>query len=334
MKKRIIFMGSPQFALPSLKVLLADSAFEVVAVFSQPDRPSGRKMQLQPTAIKAYALEKKIKVFTPEKVNTDEFRELTASLKPDAGVVVAFGQILGQKFLDLFPQGCVNVHASLLPRWRGAAPIQRALSEGDKVSGVCLQTIAKKLDAGDLLGERAFSITETTIAIELHDALSQLGAELISTEFKEYLNGDRIAIPQNEELGVTYAHKIEKLEGYLDFSRSAVTLDRQIRSLAMGPHPFGVWQNCPMHSQSKGKTLKIFARALEKTAASHYKPGEITEVSKDNFSIQCGTGWLLVTEVQPESKSRMSVESYLLGHSVKPGDSFELIPYSPKPIIS
>lgn len=193
---RILFLGTPEFAVSSLQRLIDDAHFEVVGVVSQPDRPAGRKMQLKPSPVKELALKAGLAVFTPETVNTEEFRAQILELKPESAVVVAFGQILGQKFLDLFPKACVNVHGSLLPLWRGAAPIQRAVMAGDSTSGVSLQIVVRKLDAGPVLGERRLILDDSVNAAQLYDALKVLGADLLHVEYMDYLRGNLIPLPQ------------------------------------------------------------------------------------------------------------------------------------------
>ena len=195
---RVLFLGTPEFAVTSLQRLIDDEHFEVVAVVSQPDRPAGRKMQLKPSPVKEVALAKGLPVFTPETVNTEEFRAKILELKPESAAVVAFGQILGQKFLDLFPKGCVNVHGSLLPRWRGAAPIQRAVMAGDAETGVALQIVVRKLDAGPVLGIRRLPLSDSMNAFELHEALKGLGADLLHVEYIDYLRGNLFPIAQDE----------------------------------------------------------------------------------------------------------------------------------------
>ncbi|RYZ76098.1 MAG: methionyl-tRNA formyltransferase, partial [Proteobacteria bacterium] len=186
-KHRVLFLGTPEFAATSLRRMIDDSRFEIAAVISQPDRPAGRKMQLKASPVKELALAHGLPVFTPETVNTEEFRAQLAALNVESAAVVAFGQILGQKFLDLFPKGCVNVHGSLLPEWRGAAPIQRAVMNGDKESGVALQIVVKKLDAGPLLGVRRLKLDDEINALQLHDALKDLGADLLANDYVDYL---------------------------------------------------------------------------------------------------------------------------------------------------
>ena len=300
-------MGTPEFAVTSLERLAADEHFEIVAVVSQPDRPAGRKMQLTPSPVKVRALELGFKVFTPETVNKEEFHSQILELKVESAVVVAFGQILGQKFLDLFPKGCVNVHGSILPRWRGAAPIQRALMAGDRESGVALQKIVRKLDAGDVLGIRKVELGEEMNAIELHDVLKVLGADLLTVEFMDYLRGNLAPTPQDESL-VTFAAKIDKAEAKIDWSWSALKIHNLIRGLALGPNAFAV---------REGKSLKLHKT---KVRSGKGTPGEIVEVSAASFTVGTHDGLLEVFEVQPESRAKMPSADFIRGYQIKKGE--------------
>lgn len=301
---RILFLGTPEFAVASLKRLIADDHFEIVAVVSQPDRPAGRKMQLQPSPVKVVALEHGLKVFTPETVNTEEFRAQIAELKAESAAVVAFGQILGQKFLDLFPKHCVNVHGSLLPRWRGAAPIQRAVMTGDSASGVSLQIVVRKLDAGPVLGERRVQLDDSINALQLHDQLKELGADLLHVEYMDYLRGHLMPIPQ-DETQVTIAPKIEKSEAIIDWSLSAREIHNRVRGLQMGPFAY---------STLDGKQLKIHKTMIVSESGRSGEPGTIVGSSPSGFHVACGAGVLDVLEVQPESKGRMNASAFALGY--------------------
>jgi methionyl-tRNA formyltransferase len=311
-KVRILFLGTPEFAVTSLQRLIDDDHFEIVGVVSQPDRPAGRKMQLQPSPVKELALKNGLKVFSPETVNTQEFRDQIAGLAAESAAVVAFGQILGQKFLDLFPHGCVNVHASVLPRWRGAAPIQRAVMEGDKESGVALQTIVRKLDAGPLLGVRRIAIPDEMNAMQLHDELKSLGADLLHIEFMDFLRGHLQPIAQDESQ-VTIAPKIEKAEAKIDWSLPTRTVFNRIRGLQMGPFAYAT---------RAGQTVKIHRTRISEETSSH-APGTVLAVDSNTFVIACGKGSLEILEVQPESRARMQASDYLRGYPVKVGDRFE-----------
>ncbi len=307
---RVLFLGTPEFAVPSLEQIAKDSDLELIGVVTQPDRPAGRKMRLQPSAVRARAEELGLPVWPIDNVNTRDFRAHVKSLKVEAAVVVAFGQILGPRFLALFPNGCVNVHASLLPRWRGAAPIQRAIMAGDTESGVCLQVVVQELDAGDLIGERKVALSEATDAIILHDQLSHLGAELLANDFKAYLRGERQPVPQDPAL-VTYAAKINKSESELNWSQPAFAVSCHIRGLAMGPQAW-TWLG--------SKKLKIHkVRSLPAVQHSQ-EPGTVIELSGNAFTVACAAGGLEVFEVQPESRPRMSVDAFLRGYKLQEGD--------------
>ena len=300
-------MGTPEFAVTALDRLAADDHFEIVAVVSQPDRPAGRKMQLTPSHVKTRAIELGLKVFTPETVNTEEFHAQVLELKAESAVVVAFGQILGQKFLDLFQKGCVNVHGSILPRWRGAAPIQRALMAGDKESGVALQKIVRKLDAGDVLGIRRVTLGDEMNAVELYDQLRILGADMLVVEYMDYLRGNLAPTPQDESQ-VTFAAKIDKSEAKIDWAWPALKIHNLIRGLALGPNPFAV---------REGKSVKLLKTKVRGGKGS---PGQLVDVTAESFSVATHDGLLEVFEVQPESRSRMSSADFIRGYQIKKGD--------------
>ncbi|WP_413294777.1 methionyl-tRNA formyltransferase [Bdellovibrio sp. HCB185ZH] len=309
-KVRICFLGTPEFAVTSLKALLADEHYEVVGVVTQPDRPAGRKMQLTPSPVKVLALEHGLKVLTPESLKKDP--EAVAEIRSwgaEVGVVVAFGQILTQDFMDSFRFGCVNVHGSILPRWRGAAPIQRAIEAGDEESGVALQKMVKKLDAGDIIGIRRVKITPEMHALQLHDVLADLGADLLRVELMDYVRGNLAPVPQDESL-VTIAPKIDKAESLVDWTKSAKSIDGKVRGFVYGPGTYTVLD---------GKKLKLHVvRPLP--AAGSAKPGTVTAVDADSVTVATGDGLLKLLEVQPESRNRMKVADFLKGHTLKPGD--------------
>lgn len=311
MATKLLFCGTPTFAIPSLRALVNDKDIEIGLVLTQPDRPAGRGQKLQPSPVKVFAQKNGLTVLSPESVNASEFIEKLKRENFAACVVVAFGQILKQPFLDLFPKRCVNLHGSLLPRWRGAAPIQRALMAGDHISGVCLQVVVKKLDAGAVIGERAVELKDEMSALTLHDRLSELGASLFAEEFKGYLKGEIKPIEQNESQ-VTYAHKISKDETRINWKQRAQDIHNQIRGLAMGPF---AW------TRRNGKTYKIHQ------AKVHYDitgaPGEVLEAQKDRLVVACGQSSLSILEIQPESKKKMPVSEFLKGSPLSKGDTFE-----------
>lgn len=315
-KFRILFLGTPEFAVKSLDALLADEHFEIAAVVTQPDRPAGRRMQLTASPVKKLALERGLDVRAPETVNDDQFRAEIAAMGVESAVVVAFGQILGQKFLDLFSRGAVNVHGSILPRWRGAAPIQRALMAGDRDSGVSLQTIVRKLDAGPLLGVRRVSLDEAIDARELYDRLAILGADLLKVEYVDYLRGNLTPVTQDESL-VTIAAKIEKSEARIDWRSPAQEIANKIRGLALGPFASTTF---------RGASLKIHRARVHNPSlltTSRDRAGEITVLGAESVIVACSQGALEVLEVQPESRSRISSKDFLHGYNLKNGDRFE-----------
>ncbi len=309
----IIFCGTPEFAVPSLEALNGDSRFKIVRVYTQPDRPSGRGKKLQASPVKKRALELDLEVHTPEKISTSEIISDLQSLELTGGVVVAYGQILSQSFLDLFKKGCVNVHSSLLPRWRGAAPMQRALMAGDQESGVSLQKVVKKLDAGSVIAEAKVPLPLDMGATQLYQELSVKGAELLIENLESFYT-DRCELSDQDEARVTYAKKIEKSEGLIDWSRPALEIHNKIRGLDMG----GPYANTKL----KSKNLKI--HRSEFVAKKHnHSPGEVIIVEKSFFQVACGEDALNLHVVQPESKAKMSAADYIRGYQLKQGDQFE-----------
>lgn len=306
---RTVFLGTPPIAMECLKALHKDEHFEVVGVVSQPDRPAGRKMKLQASEVSQYALENNLPLIRPEKAKGDVFFETIQSWGAECAVVVAYGQILTQKFLDIFPQQVVNVHASLLPRWRGAAPIQRAIMEGDQETGVCLQVMTKKLDAGDVISSRKIAIKEEMNALSLHEAMIPLAKDILTIDFMDYLRGNLSATPQDESQ-VTYAHKIEKSESIVDWNQHARIIFQKQRGLMMGPGAMTTFH---------GKKLKLIRMQVH-NETSKGSAGEIVQVTNDSFVVQCQTGQLRVMELQPESRSRQSAKQFLAGYEVKIGE--------------
>ena len=308
---RVCFLGTPEFAATSLQRLLEDEHYQVVGVVTQPDRPAGRKLQLTPSPVKKLALEHNLPVITPENLRKDpEANEIIKSWKAEVGVVVAFGQILNQEFLSSFQFGCVNVHSSLLPRWRGAAPIQRSVEAGDKQTGVCLQKVVLKLDAGDVIGSRTVDLDDEINSLELHDKLAVLGADLLHVELMDYVRGHLAGVPQ-DEAKITYAKKIDKAESELDFKLPARTLHNKIRAFTWGPGTF---------TNFDGKRLKIHkTRIVDENSTG--TPGKVVDIKKETFLIQTGSGILEVLEVQPESKSKLSAKDFITGAKLEKGVS-------------
>ena len=332
---RVLFLGTPEFAVTCLQRMIDDEHFEIVGVISQPDRPAGRKMQLKASPVKELALKHGLRVLTPESVNKQEFRDQILALGAESAAVVAFGQILGQKFLDLFPKNCVNVHGSLLPRWRGAAPIQRSLMAGDTRGGVSLQVVVRALDAGPVIAERAIEIDHEINALELHDKLKELGADLLHVEYMDYLRG-QLSPREQDEAGVNYAHKLSKEDAHLTFALSAKGFHDRVRGLAMGPAAFivrpavgaaevGSVGDAAKVAHAKhvdgetanGAMLKIHKTRLVSDVDLHAKPGEVLEVTAVSFKVQCSPGVIEILVVQPESRARQPVADYLRGYPLK-----------------
>lgn len=312
-KVRVCFLGTPEFAVTCLKALLADEHYEIVGVVTQPDRPSGRKLQLTPSPVKALARSVGLPVVTPESLKNEP--ETVASIKAwaaEIAVVVAFGQILRQDFMDLFPLGCVNVHASLLPKWRGAAPIQRSVEAGDTETGVCLQRMVKKLDAGDVIGERQTPLDSEINSLQLHDRLADLACDLLHVELMDFVKGHLAPHPQDESL-VTYAKKIEKTESKLDWSLSAVTLHNRVRGFVWGPGTF---------TEDEGRRLKIHRTRVSSGLASKGAPGKVLDLSQGTISVATGDGVLEILEVQPESRNRMPAAEFVKSRNLQVGHQF------------
>ncbi len=310
-KFRTVFLGTPEIARSCLHAILKCDSYEVVGVVSQPDRPAGRKMQLQATPVKKLALENKIEVIAPEKINAETIEKIR-SWNADVAIVVAFGQILPQAFLDLMPGNVVNLHTSLLPRWRGAAPVQRAIMAGDKKTGVCLQVVVKKLDAGDIIASFESAIDDRVNSLELLEQLGAAGSRLIEFELPKYLNRGLSAFavkPQDEAL-VTYAHKIDKSESLIDWNLASRQIHNKVRGMTLGPGTY---------TTSNSTRLKIHRTEII-DEDSEGSGGTITGADAKGIVIQCAKGRLLVTELQPEASPRMKASEYLLGHPLKAGD--------------
>lgn len=304
---RLVFMGTPDFSVPVLNALLADG-HEVACVYSQPPRRAGRGMSERKSPVHAFAEEQGIEVRTPVSLKGSEEQEAFAALETDAAVVVAYGLLLPKAILDAPRHGCFNVHASLLPRWRGAAPIQRAIMAGDEESGVCIMQMDEGLDTGDVCLERRLPITAEMTASDLHDALSELGASAMTDALRELRAGSLSYTPQPEE-GVTYAAKIDKAESRIDFTRSAAEVHNHIRGLS--PFP-GAWFELQRQKPERIKVLRS-----EMTEGS----GQGGRTLDDALTVACGSGAVRLLEVQRAGKGAMSAEEFVRGIPVPPGTS-------------
>jgi methionyl-tRNA formyltransferase len=296
---RIVFMGTPDFSVPVLDALAA-AGHEIACVYTQPPRPAGRGKKDRPSPVQTRAEALGFPVRHPKSLRDEQAQAEFAALGADVAVVVAYGLILPQAVLDAPARGCLNIHASLLPRWRGAAPIQRAIMAGDAQTGVCIMQMEAGLDTGPVLLSRAIPIAPQDTAGDLHDRLSALGAEAVVAALARL--DDLTPVPQ-PETGVTYAEKIDKAEARLDWTRSAAVIDRQIRGLS--PFP-GAW------TMINGMRVKLLRSRMD---AGSGAPGEVLA----GLTVACGTGAVQITEVQPEGKPAMTAEAYLRGARIPAG---------------
>jgi methionyl-tRNA formyltransferase len=297
---RLVFAGTPEFSVPCLEACRASGA-EVVAVYTQPDRPAGRGRKLAPSPVKQAALAAGIAIEQPGSLKATEVQQRLADYRPDLLVVVAYGLILPRKVLAIPRLGCWNVHASVLPRWRGAAPIQRAILAGDAESGVDLMRMEAGLDTGPVLLERRTPIGRDDTGGSLHDRLSLLGADVLAEGLRRTLAGEPLAATPQPDDGVTYAHKLDKAEARLDFSRAAIELERQVR--AFDPWPVA-------EGEVAGESLRIWAaHAIE--ADHHAAPGSVLAASRNGIDLACGHGALRVTAVQRAGGKRIGAADYL-----------------------
>ena len=306
---RTVFLGTPEFALPSLEALVA-SPIGVEAVFTQPDRPAGRGRKLTPPPVKVRALELGLEVLQPERVRSVDIE----AFRPDAAVVVAYGQYLSGKLLSIPPLGGVNVHPSLLPRWRGAAPIQRALLAGDSESGVCTMRVAKEMDAGAILGKVVVPLGPRDTSENLHDKLAEAGAGLLVDTLERLDSGEGVEREQDPAL-VTHAEKLTKDEARLDWTKSAAALDLLIRGLRPWPVAETLWPGV-----AEGAVRIWCAYPLEAEPERAARVGEVLGEADSpegrGLRVRTGEGDLLLLEVQPPGKRRMSAEDYLRGSSL------------------
>jgi len=308
---RVVFMGTAPLACASLSALARGAPnVEIVGVVTQPDRPKGRDLKIQPSAVKESALRLQLPVLQPERARAPEFIEEIRCLAPDLIVVVAFGQILPQALLDVPRHGCLNVHTSMLPRHRGAAPIQWALLEGDTETGVTIMRMDAGLDTGPIVAVEATPITPDDDAQKLHDRLSVIGASLLVKVIPGYVSGLIQVEPQPAE-GATYARKLTKDDGRLDWSQPATNLWNRVRALMPWPGAFTTVPATP-----KPAMLKIW-RATPDTAPGN--AGEVMKASPEGITIGCGVGSLKVSELQLEGSRRMTAAEFLSGHSLSPG---------------
>ena len=302
-------MGTPDFAVEPLEAIIK-AGYEVTAVVTQPDKQKGRGKEVKMTPVKECALRHGIPVFQPVKIKEPEAVAELEKYQADLFVVAAFGQLLSEEILNMPEYGCINIHASLLPAYRGAAPIQWAVLNGEKESGVTIMQMDKGLDTGDMLLKRSVELSPTETGDSLHDKLMHLGAELIVEALSKLEKGELVPEKQKDELS-SYAKKLTKAMGQIDWSKDAVSLERWIRGLNSWPSAYTFFG---------GKTLKIWeAQVAEENGAQKAEPGQVVSVSREGFTVACGQGALQILSLQLEGKKRVLTREFLLGYQVEPG---------------
>ncbi len=315
---RIVYMGTPGFACPALRAL-HEAGFEIALVVTQPDRLQGRGMHLVAPPVKELALSLGLPVHQPKGVRKAENVAPIVAAKPHAIVVAAYGHILRENLLGLPALGCINIHASLLPRWRGASPIQHAVLAGDRESGITVMQMSAGLDEGDVLAQEALTLAPDETAATLHDRLAQLGAELIVPTLTALQRGEITATPQHEA-GVTYAPLIEKRDGLLDFRKSAVALERAVRAYDPWPGAFAFMS---------GERLRVTKARVETLAAAmgggvEGAPGVVLRADEKGIAVATGDGAFVVTHAQRDGRKAMSASELLRGYPIAVGARFEL----------
>ena len=306
---RIIFMGTPDFSVGTLEALV-EAGHEVVLAVTQPDKPNGRGKEMQFTPVKEGALRHGIPVFQPKKVRDPECVEELKKYQADVCVVIAFGQILPKEILEMTPYGCINVHASLLPSYRGAAPIQWAVIRGEKISGVTTMQMEDGLDTGDMREKTEIILDEKETGGSLHDKLAEAGAKLCVHTLDKLVQGDLTPQKQGES-PTEYARMLDKKLGDINWEQSAVEIERLIRGLNPWPSAYTDWN---------GKTMKIWEADAVPGENTEKAPGTITDVTKDDFAVQTGDGQLRVRALQIPGKKRMEADAFLRGYQVKVGE--------------
>ena len=311
---RIVFMGTPEFAAASLKALVESGQYEIAAVVTQPDRPKGRGHKVQMSAVKEYALSRDLPVLQPQRVKTPEFQAEMEKIQPELIVVAAFGQFLPKSLLDLPKYGCINVHASLLPRYRGAAPIHYAILKGEKEAGVTIMQMDVGMDTGAMLSKVAVPIGPEMCQGELHDILKEKGAHQLLETIHKYTLATIEPVP-HPVAEATYASLITRDMEKLDWTKPATELHNQIRAFDPWPGSFTLLPD--------GKRLKLWKSRVAKANATQGTPGEVLRADAHGLIIACGSGSLEVLECQPEGRKRMPAASFVNGKHVKAGDRLE-----------
>lgn len=308
---KIVYMGTPDFAVPPLAALV-EAGYEVEAVVTQPDKPKGRGKTLLPTPVKEEAMKHGISVYQPKRVREPEFIQTLRDIAPDVIIVAAFGQIIPEEILNMPEFGCINIHASLLPKYRGAAPIQQAVINGDKEAGITIMQMGTGLDTGDMISQAAITLAEDETGGSLFDRLAELGAELLVKTLPSVFDRTAVYQPQPEESPTPYAGMITKQMGLLDFHKSAEVLERLVRG--MNPWPSA-------YTFLDGKSLKVWKASVKAGSADKKdaEPGTVAATDREGIHVVCGEGILVLREVQLEGKKRMDTAAFLRGYQVEPG---------------
>jgi methionyl-tRNA formyltransferase len=304
-RPRIVFMGTPDFAVPSLAACV--ELGEVLRVVTQPDKPKGRGRELAAPPVKQWALAHGLPVSQPDKLRATRFHEELAPLSPDVAVVAAYGKILPPELLAVPRMGCVNVHASLLPKYRGAAPIQWAIANGEAKTGVCLMRLEEGLDTGPLIACREIAIGPEDTGGSMHDGLARLGADLLRAELWPYLAGERPPVPQ-DHAKATLAPMLRKEDGRLDFGASARLLEARLRAFTPWPGAF---------TSIHGRLVKVLRARVSRASGA---PGVVLAAGHEGIEVACGEGSLLLLELLPEGKRAMSASQFLAGHPLPVGE--------------
>jgi methionyl-tRNA formyltransferase len=331
---RIIFLGTTELSCASLQALAGDAKFQIAAVVTQPDRPKGREHKPQPSPVKSLALRLGLPVLQPERARDEKFITELRALRPDLIIVVAYGQILPPAILNLPRHGCLNVHTSLLPKYRGAAPIQWAIANGDTETGVTIMKLDAGLDTGPVVSQRRTAIQPEDDSAVLHDRLAQLGAELLVQTIPDYVAGKIQPRPQ-PAAGASHAAKIKKEDGRIDWNQPARTIWNRLRAFTPWPGAFtslpkameGTASSVPSFAKSQGsdkalpsKMIKIWkAEMVEKSGGA----GEVLSADKTGIVVGCGKGALRISELQREGGRRLTAAEFLAGHALKVGEKFE-----------
>jgi methionyl-tRNA formyltransferase len=307
-KLKIILAGTPDFAVPTLKALLADADFDIVAVITQEDKPVGRKQIMTPPPVKVVAQENNLKIFQPAKIK--DIKNEIAELKPDFIVVIAYGKLLPPVILDIPKYGCINIHASLLPRWRGAAVIQAPILAGDRETGVTIMKMDAGLDTGPIIAQMKVNVLPNETAETLHDELAKLGAMILPETLKAFARGE-MELKLQDEKQVTYARELKKENGKIDWTKPAIEIERMVRAFTPWP---GSYTKFEIRNLKLEKSIKIIKVEKDILLVNKYKIGEIFLADK-KLAIQTGDGALIIKKLQLEGGKPLSAEEFLRGHA-------------------